>query len=82
MEVTALQPGRLLTEEQRDGPFRRLVHERHFAELEGEGVEVFDRVEYEPPGGLLGLTLTPRRVERDLLWAIAHRNDRIAECLG
>jgi ligand-binding SRPBCC domain-containing protein len=81
MEVTALEPGRLLVEEQVRGPFRRLVHQRRFAELEGEQTEVVDRVEYEPPGGLLGLQLTPRRVERDFVWVIGCRNDGMAQLL-
>jgi ligand-binding SRPBCC domain-containing protein len=82
MEVTALESGRLLTEEQRRGPFRRLVHQRRFTEQEGEQTEVADRIEYEPPGGLLGLQLTPRRVERDFLWLIGSRNQQIEAFLA
>src|SRR4051794_29937538 len=56
-EVTACQPPALLVERQLQGPFRRWVATHHFGPVDG-GTQVQARVEFEPPGGLLGLTVT------------------------
>src|SRR5262249_39080493 len=81
-EVTALEPGARIVEEQRAGLFRRWVHALRFAAAEGGGTRLTDEIEYEPPGGVLGLALTPRRIEQDLAWALAHRNAKLAELLA
>ena len=80
-EVTAFEPGVLLVEEQRQGPFRRWVHTHRF-EAVACGTRVSEGVEFEPPGGLLGLTVTAASVLRDLEWAFAYRKKRLEEFLG
>ena len=81
-EVTALEANALLVEEQRRGPFRRWTHAHRFEALADGGTRVTDRIDYEPPGGVLGLTLTPKRIEADLARSLGHRNRRLAELLA
>src|SRR4051794_9230886 len=53
-EVTAFEPPSRLTLTHRESPFRRWVHQHELEAVPG-GTRLTDRVEYEPPGGLLGL---------------------------
>lgn len=74
--VDLVEPLRLV-EEQREGPFRRWRLERTFVALRPTETEVHERIEYEPPGGLLGLTLTAQRIEADLTEAYRWRQERL-----
>jgi ligand-binding SRPBCC domain-containing protein len=77
-EVTEWRPGECIVEEQREGPFRRWTHTQRF-ETVPEGTRLSDRIEFEPPRGMLGLVLTAAAVERDLKAMFAHRGDRLRE---
>ncbi len=76
-EVTKLEMNIVLVEEQREGPFRRFVHERRFTAIDPGKTQLTDQIDFDPPGGLLGLTLTAARIEKDFTWALAERNRRI-----
>jgi ligand-binding SRPBCC domain-containing protein len=79
-EVTALEPETLMIDEQREGPFGRFVH-THRMEPTPAGTRLTDRVEFEPPGGFLGLILTAARVERELREMFEFRDRRFRELL-
>lgn len=81
-EVVELLPGVSLIEEQRRGPFRHWRHERHFRDLPGGGCELREVIEFEPPGGLLGLTLTAARIEADLRAGFDARRAALIERFG
>ena len=81
-EVTELEHNVRLVQEQRRGPFTRWTHTQQFEALADGGTRLTDRVEYEPPGGILGLTLTARRIEQDLVWSLEHRQRRLIEVLA
>jgi ligand-binding SRPBCC domain-containing protein len=81
-EVIACEPGVRFVEEQREGPFRRWVHTHRFEALAGDGVRVSDHIDFEPPGGILGLTVTAAFVLRDLERVFAYRQQKLAEMLG
>src|SRR5689334_22115207 len=76
MEVTGFEPPSLLVEEQRQGPFRRWVPTHRFEPV-NEGTLLKVRVDFEPPGGILGLTVTEAYVRRELEWIFAHRAERL-----
>jgi ligand-binding SRPBCC domain-containing protein len=80
VEVVALEPDAQLVEEQRQGPLRRWLHTRQF-EAAADGTRLTERIEFEPPGGLLGLTVTAAAVERELQAAFAHRAAKLPELL-
>jgi ligand-binding SRPBCC domain-containing protein len=80
-EVTAWDPPKTFTDVQVEGPFRKWVH-THVFEAVPEGTRVTDRIEYEAPGGLLGLVARPPMIERDLKWVFAYRTQKLAELLG
>jgi ligand-binding SRPBCC domain-containing protein len=80
-EVTALEPDALLVVEQRAGPLRKWVHAHRFEVVPG-GTRVTERVEFEPPGGILGMVMNAAALERDLRWAFEYRAKRLQELLG
>ena len=80
-EVTAYDPPTMFSDAQVEGPFRKWVHTHRFEAVAG-GTRVSDRVEYEPPGGLLGLVARPSLIERDLKWIFEYRTRKLAELLG
>ena len=80
-EITAFEPAASFVDEQRQGPFRRWRHTHRF-ETVPEGTRIIDHIDYEPPGGLLGLVATPHMLERDLTWVYAYRCEKLRELLG
>ena len=71
-EVITLDLARTLTDEQRDGPFRAFRHARTFSPR-GTGVTLMERIEFEAPGGLVGLMITAARIQESLMELGAYR---------
>jgi ligand-binding SRPBCC domain-containing protein len=80
-EITAFEAGVSFTDTQIEGPFRRWVH-RHSFEAVPEGTRVRDHIEYEPPGGLLGLIVRAGMIESDLKWLFDYRQKKAAALLS
>jgi ligand-binding SRPBCC domain-containing protein len=79
-EVTRFEPDHLLVEEQREGPFRKWIH-THLLEPVPGGTRMTDRIEFEPPGGMLGFLLTPETIVSELQDLFAYRERRFKELL-
>jgi ligand-binding SRPBCC domain-containing protein len=80
-EVTAYEPNVSFADTQVQGPFKRWVHTHILEEVDG-GTRVRDRIDYEPPGGLLGLVMTAAMIERELRWVFDHRRKALEKLLG
>jgi ligand-binding SRPBCC domain-containing protein len=80
-EITAYQPHVLFADTQCQGPFKKWVH-THLLEPVDGGTRATDRIEYEPPGGLLGLIMTAGMIERELRWLFDYRRKALEEILG
>jgi ligand-binding SRPBCC domain-containing protein len=80
-EVIALEPDALLVESQLQGPFRRWVHGLHFTATD-TGCVLRERVDFEPPGGMLGLLVTEAFLRKDLEWLFDYRHQKVLELLG
>ncbi|MCI0459699.1 MAG: SRPBCC family protein [Gemmataceae bacterium] len=81
VEVTDLQPGVLLAERQIQGPLRTWEHVRRFEPVT-DGTRLTEVIDFEPPGGVLGLTVTARAIEQELEAAFAHRALKLRERFG
>jgi ligand-binding SRPBCC domain-containing protein len=81
-EVTAFKTDALLVLEQRQGPFPRWIHTQRLDTLGEGGTRLSERVDYVPPGGLLGLTVTAAFLERELTSLFAFRREKLVELLG
>jgi ligand-binding SRPBCC domain-containing protein len=64
-EVVGFDLGRLLTDEQREGPFRAFRHTR-IIEATGTAVRLIEKIEFEPPGGLVGMLMSASRIREGL----------------
>lgn len=81
-EVTAFNEPHSFTEEQIEGPLGHWVHE-HIFEPDGEGsVTVIDRIEFKPPGGIVGLMINAERILDNLDEGFGHRHDQLEKLLG
>lgn len=81
-EVVELVEGERIVEVQRQGPLRAWRHERVFDAVGEAETQVRERIEYEPPGGILGLTLTAKRIAADLEDAYSSRYARALNLLS
>jgi ligand-binding SRPBCC domain-containing protein len=79
-EVTVFEPGVRFVDEQRQGPFGKWVHEHRF-EAAPEGCVLHDVIDFEPPGGLMGLLVTANWVQKDLEWVFSCRDKKLRELL-
>lgn len=80
-EIVAYEPNVRFVDEQREGVFKSWRHAHEFAAADG-GTQVTDRIDYEPPGGMLGLVVTAGMMERELRSMFEHRKKVLAELLG
>lgn len=80
-EVTAFEPGVMFADRQRHGPFGKWDHTHRFEKNVG-GTLIRDEIDFEPPGGMLGLVITARQIEKDLHWIFEYREKKVRELLG
>jgi ligand-binding SRPBCC domain-containing protein len=76
-EITMFESQERFIEEQVEGPFKRWRHEHVFRPLGAEQVAVYDLIEYEPPGGVMGLLLNEKRIRSQLEEGFAFRQDEL-----
>jgi ribosome-associated toxin RatA of RatAB toxin-antitoxin module len=81
-EVTALELNAALAQEQREGPFRKWMQSQRFRAAPEGGTEVTFTIDFEPPGGMLGLFLTTARIEEDLTKLAEYRETKVRELLA
>jgi ligand-binding SRPBCC domain-containing protein len=81
-KVIEFEPNVRFVDEQVQGPFRRFVHTHLFESLPDGGTRITDRIEYEKPGGALGLIVTQAFIEKDLRWVFDYRRQKLAELFG
>jgi ligand-binding SRPBCC domain-containing protein len=79
-EVTWFEEGVGFTDIMVRGPFAKFEH-THRVEAMPTGCRMSDRIEFEPPGGPLGLYLTEKRIRRELAVTFAHRDVRFRDLL-
>jgi ligand-binding SRPBCC domain-containing protein len=79
-EVTAFEEGVSFVDAQVSGPFKKFVH-THRVEPTANGTRIIDRVEYEAPGGLVGLLLTNKKIHEYLETLDVYRAERFKELL-
>jgi ligand-binding SRPBCC domain-containing protein len=81
-KVTRFESPRLIVDEQLKGPFRSWVQTHEFEPAANGGTRLVYRVEFEPPGGMLGFVVTAPRVIAQLEQTLPIREQRTRELLG
>ena len=79
-EVTHFEEGVGFTDSMKHGPFPQFDH-THRVEATPTGCRMSDRIEFKPPGGMLGWYLTEARILRELATTFAFRDGRFREVL-
>lgn len=72
-EIITCDHPELIVEQQVRGPFTAFRHETELR-LSGDHVDLIDRVEFQPPGGLVGYLLTESRILQFLESGYEHRH--------
>ena len=80
-EVARFDHEKLIVVEQKKGPFARWVHSNHF-EATAAGTRILERIEFDPPGGLLGYMVTAESIGKDLEKLLAYREKKLKEIFG
>ncbi len=81
-KITQFEDPHHFVEELVEGPLPLWVHTHSFTAL-GEGQTIVcDRIEFEPPGGLIGLLLTENRILDHLDDAFHHRHQQLHKLFG
>jgi ligand-binding SRPBCC domain-containing protein len=80
-EITEYVEPHRFQESQVKGPLGRYVHDHALAAQEDGTVRVVDRIEFEPPGGLLGFLLTADRLKTSLEQGLTHRHRELKRIL-
>ncbi len=80
-EVILLERPRQYTEKQIEGPLRHWVHQHIFEQTGTEEVNVIDRIEFEPPGGLVGLLVTESKILEGLEEGFFHTHAQLKQLM-
>ena|ERR1700733_1260946 len=80
-EISHFSRPHRFTETQVKGLLPRYVHEHILVPQSAEAVVVTDRIEFEPPGGLIGFMLTADRLRTSLGQGLAHRHNVLKRSL-
>jgi ligand-binding SRPBCC domain-containing protein len=73
-EISEFEPPRRYVEKLVSGPLPQFVHE-HLVEPQGaDGTLVTDRIDFEPPGGFIGLLVNEAKIMESFRAAFGHRH--------
>ncbi|MBS0264273.1 MAG: hypothetical protein JSS02_20210 [Planctomycetes bacterium] len=81
-EITELVTPEKITEVQVKGLFKKFVHEHVVEEGPGGEVVAIDRIQFEPPGGLLGFVVTAKRIQDQFASLFNYRHQQMRRLLG
>jgi len=80
-EIVLVEHPRLLHEKMTKGPLPKWEHQ-YLVEPHGEGhAALTNKIEFEPPGGMLGMILTADRIMQQLEDGYAHRSEALKKAL-
>jgi ligand-binding SRPBCC domain-containing protein len=80
-EVATLDRDKLIVVEQKKGPFARWEHANHFEATEA-GTKIVEKIDFDPPGGLLAYMITADSIRKDLQRLLAYREQKLKEIFG
>ena len=81
-EVTEFVTPEKITEVQLKGLFKKFIHEHIIEEAPNGDVVAIDRIQFEPPGGLLGFVVTTKRIQDQFQSLFAYRHQQMRKLLG
>ena len=79
-EVIEFDSPERFVERQIEGALKLWVHE-HLFESDGDQTHIVDRITFEPPGGFIGMLITPTRISDGLERGFDHRHRMLKRLL-
>ena len=73
-KIVEFERPRRITEKQVKGPLKHWVHEHIFEPVDSAAVTVIDRIEFKPPGGLVGIVVTESKIRTSLDQGFQHQH--------
>jgi ligand-binding SRPBCC domain-containing protein len=80
-EVATFDLEKLIIVEQKQGPFKSWIQAHHF-EPSGSGTRIIEKIDFEPPGGMLGFLVTANSIRKELDNVSAFRAQKLKEMFG
>jgi ligand-binding SRPBCC domain-containing protein len=80
-EIIEFNPPHGFREKMTKGPLPHWQHD-YLLEPDANGVTLLNRIEFEPPGGLLGMIVTAQRMLNHLEEGYAHRSEALKKALS
>jgi ligand-binding SRPBCC domain-containing protein len=81
-EITTLVRPDRFVEQQVRGLFKLWIHEHLFEEIDAGRTKITDRIEFQRPGGVMGLLVTEHRIFEQLEDAFEYRHHQLQKQLG
>ncbi|MCG6157160.1 SRPBCC family protein [Rubinisphaera margarita] len=76
--ITMFNRPDMFVEELVKGPVPKWIHTHQFVSVSDTETKLVDRIEFEPPGGIVGMMLTEDRIHDHLDEAFFHRSRQIS----
>ncbi len=80
-QVATFEKDKLIVVEQKQGPFSQWVQAHHF-ELADAGMRIIEKIDFTPPGGLLGFAISAESIRKELEKVSAFRAIKLRELFG
>ncbi|MBM3995170.1 MAG: hypothetical protein FJ303_13610 [Planctomycetes bacterium] len=80
-QVVTFEVDKLIVTKQTEGPLALWVYASQFAVSE-KGTRIVEKIEYDPPGGLLGFIVTADSLRKDFDKLLAFREKKLREMFG
>lgn len=71
----------LIQSEQIEGPTRNWVHQVIIEQAGDTACKLTDKIEFEPPGGMMGFVMTEAKIRESILEGMEFRYEALAEIL-
>lgn len=81
-EIVELQPNVMMFERQVKGPLKSFSHRHRFVSDGDSRMTLIDEIEFEPPGGILGLLATEEKLLDNFEDGFYFRNEELAKRFG
>ena len=72
----------LIQSEQLEGPTRTWIHQVIMEDTGNSTCRLTDKIEFEPPGGMMGFVMTEAKIRESVLEGMEFRYEALAEILG
>lgn len=78
-QITDFNNPTLIEISQIEGPLSKWIHQHEISEGPNGGVTLTERIDFEPPGGMIGMMITADKIMGYLNKGFSHRHDSLSD---